>query len=222
MNNAREAAVARTEELVAGRVKPLTPRGEDTRDALIKAALAEFSEHGYLGARVGRITSRAGVGYGTFYKYFASKSDLVRMVMKEVYDDVFEHAISETHSARPVAERVYLDLLASLRSFARHRDTLLVLDSAVGADPELAAYLATLQERDVVEYAEILRTTEGYCPVGDPYLVSLAVNSLGDEVARRWMRSAQFTESDEQTTEIARLMTAMCLAVVTSGEALGG
>ena len=210
--------MARTAEFTAGRVKPLTPKGEDTRDALIRAALAEFSEHGYSGARVGRITSLAGAGYGTFYKYFASKADLVRMVMKDVYDDIFAHAISETHSARPVSERVYLDLLGSLRSFAKHRDTLLVLDSAVGADPELAAYLATLQERDVVEYAEILRTTDGYCPVGDPYLVSLAVNSLGDEVARRWIHSAHFTASDGQAREIARLLTAMCLAVVTNDE----
>jgi AcrR family transcriptional regulator len=214
--------MAETAELESGRAKPLTPRGEGTRDALIKAALMEFAGHGYAGARVEQITSRAGVGYGTFYKYFASKSDLVRTVMKEVYDDVFEHAISETHSNRPVPERVYLDLLASLRSFAKHRDTLLALDSAVGVDPELADYLATLQERDVVEYAEILRTTQGYAPVGDPYLVSLAVNSLGDEVARRWMRSARFTGDDRQAMEIARLLTAMCLSVVTTEEADGG
>jgi AcrR family transcriptional regulator len=201
-------------ELESGRTRPLTPRGEGTRDALIKAALAEFADHGYAGARVEQITTRAGVGYGTFYKYFASKSDLVRSVMKEVYDDVFAHAISETHSNRPVSERVYLDLLASLRSFAKHRDTLLALDSAVGVDPELAAYLATLQERDVVEYADILRTTQGYAPVADPYLVSLAVNSLGDEVARRWMRSARFTGDDQQATEIAQILTAMCLSVV--------
>lgn len=208
--------MVQTAELESGRARPLTSRGEGTRDALIKAALAEFGEHGYIGARVEQITSRAGVGYGTFYKYFASKGDLVRSVMKEVYDDVFEHAISETHSARPVSERVFLDLLASLRSFAKHRETLLALDSAVGVDPELAAYLATLQERDVVEYAEIIRTTQGYAPVGDPYLVSLAVNSLGDEVARRWMRSERFTGEDSQAIEIARLLTAMCLSVVTT------
>ncbi|MBI2764822.1 MAG: TetR/AcrR family transcriptional regulator [Chloroflexi bacterium] len=200
--------------LEAGRVKPLTARGEATRDALIAATLAEIAELGYAGARVEQITARAGVGYGTFYKYFASKSDLVRTVMKEIYEDVFEHATSETQSSRPVSERVFLDLLASLRSFARHRETLIALDSAVGADPELAAHLATLQEHDVLEYAEILRTTPGYAPVADPYLVSLAVNSLGDEVARRWMRSAMFTGSDEQAVEIAQIITAMCLAVV--------
>lgn len=199
-------------------MKPLTARGEATRDALIRAALAEFAEHGYAGARVEQITARAAVGYGTFYKYFANKSDLVRSVMKEVYDDVFEHAISETQSARPVAERVFLDLLASLRSFARHRDTLIALDSAVGMDPALAAHLAALQERDVLEYAEILRTTPGYAPAADPYLVSLAVNSLGDEVARRWMRSDRFTGSDEQAIAIARILTAMCLAVVAAGD----
>ncbi|MBA4181678.1 MAG: hypothetical protein C0506_13900 [Anaerolinea sp.] len=206
----------------SGRTKPLTPKGEGTRDALIKAALAEFAERGYVDARVEQITARCGVGYGTFYKYFASKRDLVRSVMNVVYDDIFAHAIAETHSARPISERAYLDFLASLRSFAKHRDTLLALDSAVGADPELATYLAALQERDVVEYAEILRTTQGYTPIADPYLVSLAVNSLGDEVARRWLHSPRFTgdkqQDDQKAMEIAQLLAAMCLPVIAADE----
>jgi AcrR family transcriptional regulator len=210
-------------EIKSGRLRPVTRQGKTTRDALVRAALAEFAEHGYVGARVEQITARADVGYGTFYKYFASKRDLVRAVMKDVYDDIFAHAMAETDSSRPVAERAYLDLLAGLRSFLRHRDTLLALDSAVGADPELGQYLAALQERDVVEYAEIIRTTPGYAPVTDPYLVSFAVNSLGDEVARRWLRSDRLTgdpeRDDEQLRALARLLAAMCTPVVTGGPA---
>lgn len=211
--------------LDAGRVQPVTPQGKGTRESLIAAALAEFAEHGYIGARVEQITCTAGVGYGTFYKYFASKADLVRCVMKEVYDDIFRYAVAETHSNRPVGERAYLDLLGSLKAFARHRDTLIVLDSAAGADPELADYLARLQQRDVDVYAGIISSTQGYAPVGDPYLVSLAVNSLGDEVARRWIRSDRYSgdpATDEaRLQELARLLAAMCVAVVAPEPACG-
>jgi AcrR family transcriptional regulator len=203
-------------------LKPVTPRGRETRAAIVRAAFDEFAEHGYVGARVGQITSRAGVGYGTFYKYFASKRDLVRLVMRDVYDDIFANAMAETHSARPVAERAFIDLLASLKAFTRHRQTLLALDSAVGADPELAEYLAKLQQRDVDVYADIIRSTPGYAPAADAALVSLAVNSLGDEVARRWIRSPACSgepENDEpKLHELATVLARMCLAVVAPHE----
>jgi AcrR family transcriptional regulator len=211
-------ATATTTAFTSGRAQPVTPQGKDTRAVVIRAALAEFAQHGYVGARVEHITAQAGVGYGTFYKYFASKRDLVRAVLKDVYDDIFSDAVAQTHSSRPVAERAYLDFLASLRAFIRHRATLLALDSAVGADPELAAYLATLQQRDVDVYAQIISSTPGYRPIADPQLVSLAVNALGDEVARRWIRSYQ--QSDDAANdaarleELARLLATMCVAVV--------
>ena len=204
--------------LEAGRVQPATDQGKGTRDALVRAALAEFAERGYVDARVEQITGAARVGYGTFYKYFKSKRDLVRAVMRDVYDDIFAHAMAETHSSRPVAERAYLDLLNALRTFYRHRHALRVLDKAIGVDPELADYLARLQRRDVDFYAETLATTPGYAPAGDAALVSLAVNSLGDEVARRWIHSDDLTgdpvQDDMRMQEIARLLTSMCLPVI--------
>lgn len=207
--------------LDAGRVVPCTRQGQATREALVAAALTEFEECGYVGARVEQITARAGVGYGTFYKYFSSKRDLVRAVMRDVYDDIFENAMAETHSSRPVGERAYLDILGSLRSFSRHRGTLRVLDKAIGVDPELAAYLHRLQQRDVDAYTAIITSTPGYAPVGDPGTVSLAVNSLVDEVARRWIQSGEPTGNpivDEPRLQaIAGLLTAMCVPVLTDG-----
>jgi AcrR family transcriptional regulator len=204
-------------ELTAGRVRPATSLGEGTRRALIEAALAEFSETSYIEARVSRITARAGVGYGTFYKYFASKTDLVRFVMKEVYDDISTHGFAEVRSQRPVVERAYLDTLATLRSYVRHREDLITREGVGGADTELAAYLASMQERDVVELASIYGNYSASPLVSDPYLISLVANSLGDEVARRWIRSDRFTGDPEQDEavcqELARLIAIMTASV---------
>lgn len=47
------------------------------RDALVDAALAEFSEHGYEATTVAAIATRAGVTTGALYAHFASKLELL-------------------------------------------------------------------------------------------------------------------------------------------------
>jgi len=203
------------------RVRPVTPQGETTRRRLLDAALADLLARGYVGARVEEITRHAGVAYGTFYRYFDSKSDAIRALADEVYRDIFAAATREVRTDRPLVDRVFDDLLQSLRAFTRHRDALRVLDDAMGADPAVAAEIQRLQQRDVDEYAEILRTAPGYRPVGDPALVSLLVNALGDEVARRWIRSERCTgdpvRDEPELRRIARVQTIMALAVVEPG-----
>ena len=56
------------------------PQG--TRDRILAAALAEFSKHGFAGARVARIARRARVNKRMLYHYFGNKEDLFR----EIFD----------------------------------------------------------------------------------------------------------------------------------------
>lgn len=197
---------------------PRTARGIETCERIVKAGLAEFALHGYVAARVESITERAGVGYGTFYRYFASKAALIAQVADEVYSDIFTQATSESLSPRPVSERIFNDYLGTLRGYTFHRDALRVLDAAVGADPAVAAEVARLQERDVDRYATIIANTSGYHPVADPYRVSLLVNSMGDELARRWIHSERCSgdpDVDEpELQRLARIFTLMCTAAL--------
>jgi AcrR family transcriptional regulator len=193
---------------------PRTARGIETRERLVKAGLAEFALHGYVAARVESITERAGVGYGTFYRYFKNKAALIAQVADEVYSDIFAQATSQSSSSRPVRERIFNDYLGTLRAYTFHRDALRVLDAAVGVDPAVAREVARLQERDVERYASIISTTAGYHPVADPHRVSLLVNSLGDEVARRWIHSKRCSGDprvdEPELQRLARLFTLMC------------
>lgn len=61
----------------AGSVPPLTRKGEATRQRILDAAVEEIGEHGFHLASVSNITSKAGVGQGTFYLYFKTKDDLL-------------------------------------------------------------------------------------------------------------------------------------------------
>lgn len=203
---------------------PKTERGLDTRNRLVSAGLAEFAEAGYVAARVESITARAGVAYGTFYRYFSSKADLIAHVADDVYSDIFQQATTDTSSTRPVHERVFNDYLRTLRAYTAHREELRVLDAAVGADPAVAGEVARLQERDVVRYASIIEATPGYHPMADPYRVSLLVNSMGDELARRWIHSDRCTgdarKDEPELQRLARIFAAMC-TVVLDPESLG-
>lgn len=74
--------------------KPLTARGELTRQKLLSAAEHEFGEKGFHTASVSSITRRAGVAQGTFYIYYESKEqilgELVRFMSRKL-----RHALSD-------------------------------------------------------------------------------------------------------------------------------
>lgn len=53
------------------------------REAILAAALVEFSERGFAHARLSAVAERAGVAKGTLYLYFAGKEDLFAGVVRE-------------------------------------------------------------------------------------------------------------------------------------------
>src|SRR4029450_8289496 len=65
--------------------RPPSPHPRDpqrTRTRILAAALAEFSAHGFAGARVARIARRARINKRMLYHYFGNKDDLFR----EIFD----------------------------------------------------------------------------------------------------------------------------------------
>lgn len=75
----------------AGEAKPGRKRRrnpEGTRDELQRAALAEFAEHGYDGARIERIVERAECNIRMLYHYFGNKQGLYTAVLETAYADI--------------------------------------------------------------------------------------------------------------------------------------
>jgi AcrR family transcriptional regulator len=89
----------------------LTPRAQQTRDAIVTAALDLFRERGYEAATMREIASRAGVSTGNAYYYFGSKEELIQ----EYY--VMSHA--EHLAASRAALAGETDLGARLRGTLR-------------------------------------------------------------------------------------------------------
>jgi AcrR family transcriptional regulator len=51
--------------------------GQRTKNQLLETAMALFNERGYDLVTIEEITQKPGVAKGTFYTYFATKSDII-------------------------------------------------------------------------------------------------------------------------------------------------
>src|SRR5262245_29545982 len=67
-----------------------SPTG-DKREAILRAAIRVFANHGYFNAKVADVASEAGVADGTVYLYFKSKEE----ILHSIFDRKMEDAIAE-------------------------------------------------------------------------------------------------------------------------------
>src|SRR4029434_9033064 len=67
-----------------------TPKGEQTKAAILRSALDLLREHGYEKTTMRAIAKKAGVSLGNAYHYFGSKEDLIQ---------AFYHRLHEEHLA---------------------------------------------------------------------------------------------------------------------------
>lgn len=94
--NADERALAPAEKggarkTGAGAAKPPRTRkvaAEARRQAILKAALSVFAEHGFAAARLDDVAARAGVAKGTLYLYFKDKVDLFEALVRNAASPV--------------------------------------------------------------------------------------------------------------------------------------
>ncbi|MCC5958925.1 MAG: TetR/AcrR family transcriptional regulator [Ectothiorhodospiraceae bacterium] len=91
--------------------KPVTARGELTRQKLLAAAESEFGEKGFHTASVSSITRRAGVAQGTFYIYYSSKEEILRELVRFMSRKL-RHALTE--ATRGVSDRIEIERLGLL------------------------------------------------------------------------------------------------------------
>jgi AcrR family transcriptional regulator len=87
---------------------PRAPRRAERRQAILAAALQEFSARGFAAARLDDIADAAGIAKGTIYLYFRDKEalfqDLIRSEMSPVVATL-ETALALDLPVRAVAER---------------------------------------------------------------------------------------------------------------------
>ncbi len=93
-------------------------RAEQTRKAILDAAIREFSAHGLSGARTEAIAESAGANKALLYYYFKSKKGLYEAAIEKASGKVIEDALAALDPAYSPGERL-------LRTALNHFDRIL-------------------------------------------------------------------------------------------------
>jgi TetR/AcrR family transcriptional regulator len=119
---------------------------KDTRARILQAALQEFSEEGYAGARTDRIAKRAGVNIALVFYYFKSKDQLYGAVLEQIFTD-WSHAVAPALEAKGTTH-----------------------DRIVGYVQNYFGYIASAPSRPRIVQQEMMRRGR----IGSPHLRQLA------------------------------------------------
>ncbi|RZL87735.1 MAG: TetR family transcriptional regulator [Variovorax sp.] len=87
-SRAKGSAAPRTEEGGPTRRGAPQPRSEQLEARILDAAVYEFAEHGFAGARIERISQRAQTVDRMLYYYFGNKERLYQAVLEKIYADM--------------------------------------------------------------------------------------------------------------------------------------
>ncbi len=116
---------------------PATPKGLRTRERLIEASGAVFARKGCAASGVADICAAAGLAVGGFYRYFASKEEIVTALTRELRDDMIR-AVSEL----PQQKTAQAEALGVARAFfdcaGRRIDAFKAMREAEAANEALA------------------------------------------------------------------------------------
>lgn len=164
----------------------LTARGAATRARLLEAAESVFAEYGWEQASIVKITERASVAQGTFYRYWESKQsifdDLVDDLNRRVRRAMAEGAARGSNRAE--AERYGFE--GFFRFTAEHPALYRVIRQAEFASPDA---LRRHYEKIAEGYVAALEAAMGRGEVApaNPELIAYALMGIGELVGMRWI-----------------------------------
>lgn len=161
-----------------------------TRDALIEAAMELFAAQGYDHTAVHEITDAVDVSERTFFRYFASKEDLVLSFVRDGAT-----AFAEALAARPpheepliAARQAFQISLGQLSGRAGEAASYLSVMGLIDTTPALlAAYLRYVHDHDD-EVIRVLADREGVDPAADrrPRLLATMIGAMVFLANRDW------------------------------------
>lgn len=153
------------------------------RDVIIGAAMRCFDREGFHRSSMAMVIEEAGVSAGTVYRYFASKTDLIRACAQEVFGDMHSTLATLTDAENtPEARTVAVALLeAALNAGSRYGADLTRLAVSAWAECLRDPVLADQAQSHYVELRQCLTDiargwhAEGLIADSDPEQVAQAL-----------------------------------------------
>jgi AcrR family transcriptional regulator len=157
-------------------------RAAETEAALKEAARRLFADRGYLNTKITDITAAAGRATGSFYEHFASKEDLLRVLLADMHEQAGSQFASAEHPPHDLTDPGQLrdHLAVAWGVMSANRSVMSALfESAMAAGPASGALWGRLTEDTVMfrEHLEYLRGRGHQLP-GDPTLIAAAMGGM--------------------------------------------
>lgn len=169
---------------------PKTPKGVETLNKILSAAVQLIYEKGYHGANIGDITKLAGVATGTFYVYFNSKISLYRYLILQFGHSIRHELAEKTRNCKTRRETERVGLRAWLEYVVKHPYVYNIIWESLYVDKKLfSEYYETFESsyveglklaRDNGELADIDLTVLTYALMGISNFVGLKYCMFSD------------------------------------------
>jgi AcrR family transcriptional regulator len=179
------------------------------QDAIWNAAIDLFGEKGFDEATVNEIAAAAGVSQRTFFRYFASKNDLMGQSMM-AYGELLRVAIKaspKSAHAFGVLRMAVLEIAATVASFPRTRDVIAVSIQCPAARE--AQLLRRSEVEEIVAQAYAARMRKGRDNELTARLLAGLTLTILDQTLRFW-----YADRVQNITVVAeRVMQRVCSVV---------
>lgn len=177
---------------------PTQARAVRKRQALISAAIKEFSKVGFEVATAKSIAAAAGVATGTFYQYFENKNDILRVIAAERFSELHDQIrfldleVANDDSAEQVLT-LFENTLHFVYEFHAHDPELhQVLEQRRSLDPKLRDLMhageAVLKER-VLQFVQAMN-------IEHPSVVANNLFSMAEGIVHRQVFDQSLEDAD--------------------------
>jgi AcrR family transcriptional regulator len=125
-------------------------KSERTRKRVLGAAKQLFDRRGYRDTTIDDITRRAKIAHGTFYLYFRGKSDVLKELLEQTFEEFDAIASREPLSEADIAGLVRLSLL----TYQRNQLLMRLLREASASDPHFRSHYDAVFVGRLVDHLE--------------------------------------------------------------------
>lgn len=189
---------------------PKSAKAQRTRQKILEAARAVFAERGFAKATAEEISTRAGVGYGTFYLYFTDKRQALHTILAEVDDQLYQLGQDGPGKA-PKGLGALAPIKATISSFfdsfKANADVLKICLELSATDPDfknqhdkVRARLVNRVKEHIVKGLELGNTRNV-----DPEITSIALAGLVETIAVEWFFNNMPWDKEKVINTVAKL-----------------
>ncbi len=110
-----------------------------TKQAILEAAIALFSEYGYEKTSIARIARRAGIGKGTVYGYFQTKKEIIKGFCEYELEQIHTQLINRSNRNATILEQMLIIYMTEFHHVTQNREfgRIFMRESVFPADAEV-------------------------------------------------------------------------------------